>query len=108
MVPDKVFVPTSEIVPAKLKLLVTFAPSAFKIANVAPAEIVADPLPSADAFEIFNVPALIAVPPLYVFAADNVSAPEPVFVSEFAPLMIPLNVRTSATLPILIIPEPVN
>jgi hypothetical protein len=40
------------------------------------------PLPNAPALPIFNAPALTVVPPLYVFAPLNVSAPAPAFVNE--------------------------
>ena len=65
--------------------------------NVAPDDTVvpcpaAEP-PSADASEIFTVPAEIVVAPVYVFAADNVNVPVPVlFVSAPAPEITPDNV----------------
>src|ERR1035437_9197130 len=46
-----------------------------------------------------NVPAATTVAPVYVFAALNVSTPEPIFTSEPGPLKTPLNVVLELLLP---------
>src|SRR3990167_1534821 len=49
-----------------------------------------------------NVPALIVVVPLYVFAAANVNMPVPAFVNPFTPLITPLKVNVSVLLIVLL------
>src|SRR3989344_1464675 len=49
-----------------------------------------------------NVPALIVVAPLYVFAAERINVPVSAFVNAFAPLIMPLKVNVPVLLIVLL------
>jgi hypothetical protein len=73
--------------PAKLIRLLTVTPAA--VVNAVPVANVAWPVPNELSLLIIAVPALMFVPPLYVFAPFRLTLPLPSFVKLPAPLITP-------------------
>src|SRR3990167_3607973 len=95
---------TNAVVPFKVRL---FAIAALFNVNC-PALTVALPVPNPRLRATCNVPALIVVPPLYVFAPDKVCVPLPAFTKLPVSLITPEKVVELLSAPVVNVPEPNN